>query len=372
MAGIKTRQGELGARMPAWAPEIVVRYLLHTVHGMSIRALARTTGCHASTILRNVRKIEQRREDLLVDSALRTFEAFITHSTDHEVNPNMTAPVRRPQPPATDREFDAEAARILRRLSETGAYVAVAPDLENAVVMKDTPQGDAARIAVVARSIVEAFALKDWVARKSADRVATYRITPAGKTALKQQLGEGEQAASGFAEAQAPFAAQAITIPARDDTGADSARGPRHVPVESPLALLARRRDKDGQPFLSAGLVSAGERLREDFELAQMGPRVTQNWEKFLTAGCHGPGAPATDGGGPADARERVAAALSDLGPGLGDVALRCCCFLAGMEAAERRMGWSARSGKIVLRIALQRLQRHYAQTYGPGGGMIG
>ena len=38
-----------------------------------------------------------------------------------------------------------------------------------------------------------------------------------------------------------------------------------------------------------------------------------------------------------AKARARVAAALRDLGPGLGDMVLRCCCFLEGLEAAERR-----------------------------------
>ncbi|AZB55371.1 helix-turn-helix domain-containing protein, partial [Cereibacter sphaeroides] len=75
---------------------------------------------------------------------------------------------------------------------------------------------------------------------------------------------------------------------------------------------------------------------------------------------------------GPRQARERVAAALRDLGPGLGDMVLRCCCFLEGLEAAERRMGWSARSGKIVLRIALQRLRRHYDETYGRSRPLIG
>ena len=140
---------------------------------------------------------------------------------------------------------------------------------------------------------------------------------------------------------------------------------------DSPLLALARRRDKGGDPFLSDELVAAGERLREDFELSQMGPRVTQNWDRFMTAGVQGGTLPAALPRGPEAARARIAAALRDLGPGLGDVALRCCCYLEGLEMAEQRMGWSARSGKIVLRIALQRLRRHY-DDQGQAGAMIG
>jgi len=100
---------------------------------------------------------------------------------------------------------------------------------------------------------------------------------------------------------------------------------------------------------------------------------VAQNWERFLTGGMRGGFSNDSGvGDGPTGARDRVSEALRDLGPGLGDVVLRCCCYLEGMETAERRMGWSARSGKIVLRIALQRLKQHYDEKYGPHGPMIG
>ena len=142
--------------------------------------------------------------------------------------------------------------------------------------------------------------------------------------------------------------------------------------AESPLLVLARRRDHDGQAFLTPGMVTAGERLREDFELAQMGPRVTQNWDGFMTSGIDVSRGGGGYRGGSESARDRVAVALRDLGPGMGDIVLRVCCFLEGIEMTERRLGWSARSGKIVLRLALMRLERHYEETYGKGSRLIG
>ena len=75
---------------------------------------------------------------------------------------------------------------------------------------------------------------------------------------------------------------------------------------------------------------------------------------------------------GSADAWLFYRDALRELGPGLGEIALRCCCHLEGLERTERNMGWSARSGKIVLRIALQRLKRHYDETLTQESQMIG
>lgn len=257
-----------------------------------------------------------------------------------------------------------EIRLALRRMAETGAVLAVAAEMEKGVIMRSVAGGEPTRTAVVSREVAETMALRDWINCITQGRISRYEITAAGRSALKRDA-ERRVGDDGFAEAVSPFRAQhgEWESPARD--GSSNARGrPRMNLAESPLAALARRRDKDGTPFLDADLVSAGERLREDFELAQMGPRVTQDWDRFMTAGASA-GSMGRDrvASGPTAARERVTSALSDLGPGLGDVVLRCCCYLEGMEAVERQMGWSARSGKIVLRIALQRLSRYYSET---------
>lgn len=334
--------------------------------------------------------METRRDDVLIDGALRLLGSTFFDAGCHDLPAAAAPPVSKkdktPMIVNADKDVQApnpaqlacEARRVLRRLSETGAVLAVAADMEKAVVVRDGPAGQSTRTAVVDRPIAQAMALQDWIAPpktgKSPGRIVRYAITPAGRSALGRLLAEEENAArakseSGFAEAQSPFADQHRVWSEKTVASEDGGR-PRRIRynvAESPLAGLARRRDKGGARFLSDEMVAAGERLREDFELAQMGPRVAQNWDRFLTGGgSRG----AYDSGtgpasGPSGARERVALALADLGPGLSDVVLRCCCFLEGLEAAEKRMGWSARSGKIVLRIALQRLARHYAE--GPG-----
>ena len=57
--------------VPGWVPPAARRYIAHTEHGLAIRQLARAAGCHASTVLRQIRNLESRRDDLLVDEALR-------------------------------------------------------------------------------------------------------------------------------------------------------------------------------------------------------------------------------------------------------------------------------------------------------------
>ena len=340
--------GLIGAtgQLPSWVPSGALYYLAHTENGRPIRALARAAGCHASTVLRQIRKVELRRDDPLVDAALRKLGAPAKVAGGAKRHPGMSMP---------DADTLArEAMRVLRRLAESGAVLAVAADLEKAVVVREMPGGGSARTAVVEATVAEAMALKDWIAPLSTGRITRYQMTPAGRTALAELVDR--------------FGVTLDPGPAGEEGDTANAR-PRYGLAESPLSALARRRDKAGKRFLSDKLVQAGERLREDFELAQMEEGGSTNWADVLTI----PGAPA---GGtqnqPGVARGRVEAALRNLGPGLADVALHCCCYLEGLETTEKRLGWSARSGKIVLRIALMRLRRHYDETLGPGGGLIG
>lgn len=374
--------------MPDWVPQSVSFYLAHTETGLPIRELARMHDAHASTILRQIRRVETRRDDPLVDAALRSLGKWVRRAIclpgaegkKKEVETMTALPIGN-GPMADQDSFDQEALRVLRRLCETGAMLAVAADMEKSVVVREKEAGGpGTRTAVVDRAVVETMALRDWIATDRPGRISRYRITPAGRTALETLLESYPEVAfaearSGFAETPADFAEQHRSWGEKSvpEDGTGRVRRVRYNLAESPLTGLARRRDKNGAPFLSDDLVSAGERLREDFELAQMGPRVAQNWERFLTGG--GRGDFSSTGGqaeGPERARRRVVDALSDLGPGLSDIALRCCCFLEGLETTEKRLGWSARSGKIVLRIALHRLKRHYDEVNGSGGGLIG
>lgn len=352
--------------VPAWVPKSAWVYLEHVENGRSIRSIARTHGCHASTILRQVRRFEGRRDDLLIDLALRRLGWTVAVGRTAKIGEDSMIQISQedhssvvPHVPDDD-EVRRIAPLILRRMNEVGARLAIARDMDNAIVARETMDGRTMRTAVVERHIAEAMALKDWISVVSEGRITRYSITSAGRMALKRFMAEEEDARVSVGEVGDPYSEQHREWATRDSKDANKRRGIRYNAAESPLTTLARRKDRSGEPFLSPELVAAGERLREDFELAQMGPRVTQNWDKFLTSGVQSGPSTGGDIGGSERARDRVMTALTDLGPGLGDVVLRSCCYLEGMESVEKRMGWSARSGKIVLRIALGRLKAHY------------
>lgn len=121
---------------------------------------------------------------------------------------------------------------------------------------------------------------------------------------------------------------------------------------ESPVMLLLRR------GWLTSAEAAAGERLRDDWTRAGLLGRLTMSWD----AGPRGSGGPGAD---PAEraraAKARVAAALAAAGPGLREVLERVCLAGTALEAAERDLDLPRRSGKALLKLALQRI----APTYG-------
>ena len=137
-----------------------------------------------------------------------------------------------------------------------------------------------------------------------------------------------------------------------------------HGPVkrneaESPLAWLARRKDRAGRAMLDPASFAAGERFRRDFTLAGLQPRVTSDWSNPVSGAAVGDrGMHVTDL--MVAARQRLDAALNALGPELGSLVTDVCGFLKGLETVEAEHGWPARSAKVVLGIALARLASHY------------
>lgn len=143
--------------------------------------------------------------------------------------------------------------------------------------------------------------------------------------------------------------------------------------AESPLARLARRTGRDGRPLIGGHELAAGERLRSDFTRAALMPAVTSRWEPVA-----GSGRRRRSGArhGTADlldsaiaARTRVNRALAAVGPEFADILVDVCCFLKGVEEIEQANGWPVRSGKLVLRLALAALARHYGLAGDAGGG---
>lgn len=132
------------------------------------------------------------------------------------------------------------------------------------------------------------------------------------------------------------------------------ARHRRSVTVnltESPLSWLHAR------GHLSDRLFDAGERLRADYERAQIGPSVTMRWDPVRVKGGQ-TGLASTER--QVAAKARFDGALATAGVGLADILWRVVCACEPLPAAEKALEWPARSGKLVLRLALERVADFY------------
>jgi hypothetical protein len=340
-------------------------YLAHVEAAAPLRRLADATGRPVSSVHRAVRRIEALRDDPLLDRVFDTLADDVREALATEINDRQIIMKKQGSIDLSKGEgataLTRSMRRALERLAEPASFLMVANRAERAGVFSASNRY---RRPVTLLPVAEAagLAARDYLRLQSQTECsAKYVISATGRAWLKRI----RAAESG--DSRAPFLVREFEEGARvamNDEG--DPRAIRISITESPLGWLARRRGADGAPFLAPEEVEAGERLRADFEAAQIGPQITQDWRSFLIPSAHRVGSrePAE---GPRGARDRVGRALGALGPGLADVALRACCYQEGLETTERQMGWSARSGKVVLKIALQRLADHYGLTPPPG-----
>ena len=138
-----------------------------------------------------------------------------------------------------------------------------------------------------------------------------------------------------------------------------TAEGPRRRPdlgtrrrsvtvnlAESPLGWLHAHGHLDDRLF------DAGEKLRADFECAQLAPGVTMRWEPVRIRGIGGPRLAPTER--QVSARQRFDGAIAAAGRGLEDILWRVVCACETVPAAEKALEWPTRSGKLVLKLALR------------------
>lgn len=140
----------------------------------------------------------------------------------------------------------------------------------------------------------------------------------------------------------------------------DCGNGALFDEAESPLLWLARRKGSDGRPLIEPHHLQAGERLRADFTLAQMMPRTTSNWHSPIAERRRDGRAGANPTERVLDAKRRTRDALDNVGPEFAGLLLDVCCFLKRLEDVERERRWPARSAKVVLQLALEKLDRHF------------
>jgi hypothetical protein len=125
--------------------------------------------------------------------------------------------------------------------------------------------------------------------------------------------------------------------------------------VESPLGWLFARGHVSQRQF------DAGERLRTDWERGQVGQRVTMSWDAAPVSRTRGGSSQPVDlSTSQLDAKRRFEAAIAEAGAGLSDILWRVVCAGEGMREAESALGWPARAGKLVLRLALDRVADYY------------
>ena len=245
-------------------------------------------------------------------------------------------------------ELNREARMVLRRLAAPDARLT---EVSSGKWTAETGRSRRNSGQTVEGAVVEALVSRGWLIREP---TGDYRISVAGERLLGGAKASTEEA----------FGGQHRLVRRQTRPSRGGSNKPVLNEAESPLGWLRSRRDKAGEPLISESQYEAGERLRVDFTIAQLSPRITLSWDACATPGSNGRSGRRPDSLDVSEtalaAKQRFMRALDAVGPELSGILVEVCCVSRGLEAAERSLGWPQRSAKLVLQIALTRLARHY------------
>lgn len=240
-----------------------------------------------------------------------------------------------------EREVEQEGRRVLRRLAGPRQVLFARGTVH---VVARNPSAAAASRVTVAADLVARFLALEWI---QPDGPGRHVIAPAGHALLARVGSDGPGAQHRLMQSRRLENGQSVQVNM----------------AESPLARLKFRALVDDRQF------AAGERLRRDYTLGQLTPRMGVDWSAPVVTGSRG-GSRETVSDVAIAARQRLSRALKAAGPVLGDLLFDVCCHLTPLEQVEQARGWSRRSGRVVLAIALDRLASHYGfdVVAGPSG----
>jgi len=250
--------------------------------------------------------------------------------------------------------LEQEAARVFRRLVEANSYLARlgghldSRDEYGVFVSRNRHKKPVMKLKA---GMFAGFTANDWIVESPEGH---WRLSTQGEAWLRRRMAAND-----------PYRVQHQLIGSKNIKNEHNILRKMTVNLgESPLGWLLHRKGTDGKPLLSQEQFEAGEKLRCDFEKAQMSPRITSDITipMISTSGKRSGDA----GNGVAmqeaamAAKQRFFKALDAVGADLSDVLIEVCCHLKGMEDAEKQLRLPQRSGKIILQIALTRLGQHY------------
>lgn len=210
------------------------------------------------------------------------------------------------------------------------------------------PKGDRRRRPLAKLTPADVRVLVGDGAIAPAGFAGVYRLSPEGKKARLRTTFED----SPFRQQHAAFVARVVM----------SRRGPRRArgaEIAGPFGALVARAPHAFEPRE----IAAARRLWEDHALSQHGLFAGSDWQappRGSTRRGSG-GAQERAAAAAIDARRRVTDALGALPLSLSSAVRAACLDGAGFEALEQERRWPPRSGKLVLKLALELLADHYA-----------